>query len=437
MEIPSVKPVKSVPLEPGRKLATIGLEKVVVTLRHGTVIAHFPGGGMDDVDTINCNFKYPSRSFVEWGSGRANVGSTDDEYDGVFYDAMNDAGIPVVGDPRIMFDRGKERSKAVFSIGARINEIRGNVCDEGHWYDGRPMGRFSGEFYNKVEWSIYSNVLQRTVARFETEGYVIRKMATSKGIDVLRVAAFANAADALAARKDFRDILTLRQPQPQRDVDAGKNRLAKLLIRDIPLSRKPVRRRVHQIITATVTIVAGGGHGSGFVVSRAGYILTNFHVVQNSKEVVVVFSNGIKVTGKVLRRDPIRDIALVRIDARGIRPFPIRTEPPLEIFDTVYAVGTPIDRGLKATITKGIVSAFRVTKPNHLNFIQSSVDISGGNSGGPLIDAFGNVVGVSVSGYGPGDYSSGLNMFIPIDEALAALNIEKRKPKKKKKAARK
>lgn len=430
MEVPVVKAPDLVPVEQDRKLATVAFSKAVMALRRGTIIAHFPGGGMDYVDAGYCNNKYPTDSHLVWGGGRLNFGDYESETAEVFYETMNAAGFSVVGDPKIMFGRDRERSKAAYRIGARITEIRGNICEESHWTDGRPLDRFAGEMYYKVEWSIYSNVLEKTVARFETESYMLEKIALRGGVTRLLLSAFASATEVLAAKKEFRDLLSTRQKEY--DVDAGKRRFAELAIRDIPLSRRPVRRLTHQIVTATVTIGVGEGHGSGFVITSNGHILTNSHVVEESKEVTVIFSNGIKVTGRVLRGDAIRDVALVKVDVRGIQPFPIRLEPELEVFDTVYAVGTPKKRFLRATITKGIVSAFRTEKETNINYIQSNVDIAGGSSGGPLIDEFGNVVGVSVSLYGPtGKFSSGLNMFIPIDEALTALNIEKKTKKKK------
>lgn len=429
MRVPVVNAPALVPVDPGRKLATIAFAKGVVTIPYGTVIAHFPSGSVLDLDATLCNHRYPRNAFYEWDFGRKYLGGADSDMSQAFYERLSAVGFSVTGDPKIMFGREREKSKASYLIGARITEVRGNLCEEHSGWDGRPLRRYAGEIYEKVEWSVYSVVLEKTVARFETEGYVKKRKASRQGIGDMLLAAFGNAAEALAAKKKFRDLLAVRQKEY--DVDAGKRRYVGLWIADLPLSRRPVRRLTRQIVTGTVTIGTATGHGSGFLIASNGYILTNSHVVQESKEVAVIFSNGIKIAGRVRRADPVRDIALVKVDVRGIRPFPIRLEPKLKVFDTLYAVGTPIDRSLDATITKGIVSAFRTDEKTGLNYIQSNVDIAGGNSGGPLIDEFGNVVGVSVAGIGPKQFSSGLNLFIPIGDALAALNIRKKSERKK------
>ena len=103
---------------------------------------------------------------------------------------------------------------------------------------------------------------------------------------------------------------------------------------------------------------------------------------------------------------------------------PIRRRP-LRVGEEVYAIGTPYERTLRASVTRGIVSALRIEEGTNQPIIQSDADIQGGSSGGPLVDASGNVVGISVSGVfeGPKKLSSGLNFFIPIHDALKKLGL--------------
>ncbi len=151
--------------------------------------------------------------------------------------------------------------------------------------------------------------------------------------------------------------------------------------------------------------------------------LTNNHVVGEAKRVLVEFPSGLRVEGEVIRSHKLRDVALVRVPVRGLKILPIRDEPA-RVGEAVYAIGTPILRQYRASLTRGIVSAWRKDERSRLELIQSDVDIQGGNSGGPLVDARGNVVGISVSGIGVGKLSAGLNFFIPIHDALAKLNLE-------------
>ena len=94
-----------------------------------------------------------------------------------------------------------------------------------------------------------------------------------------------------------------------------------------------------------------------------------------------------------------------------------------KITDQVYAVGTPIKETLNTTVTRGIISAFRRDKTSNLNFIQSDAAISPGNSGGPLFNSKGEVIGIAVAKYS-GSSSESLNLFIPIKDAFKVLNIK-------------
>ncbi len=172
------------------------------------------------------------------------------------------------------------------------------------------------------------------------------------------------------------------------------------------------------------TIELGASHGSGFFITEDGYLLTNDHVVQDRRQVTVRLPGGAELVGEVVRTDRVRDIALVKVAVVRTAALPIR-RTPTAIGDEVYAIGTPLDRRLAQTVTRGIVSAMR-SEPlgggaAQIPMIQSDVVIQGGNSGGPLVDTSGNVVAVSVSGFG--ELNSGTNFFIPITDALERLGI--------------
>ena len=172
-------------------------------------------------------------------------------------------------------------------------------------------------------------------------------------------------------------------------------------------------------VDASVTLRLGGAHGSGFLISREGYLLTNAHVVVDATRIPVEFRNGVRVQGTVVRVAKARDVALVQVPLTGVMALPIRPKAGLSVADDVYVVGSPLKPGLRSTVSKGIVSAYR--RIDGQNYIQSDAAITPGSSGGPLLDDRGNVVGIAVAGYTAGQ---NLNLFIPIDEALAVLNID-------------
>ena len=339
---------------------------------------------------------------------------------------MSERGFNVVGDSRNLFKQEDEALSAEYLIGARIVEIRGNLCE---WFDGwdaRPLDLYSGEFFMTVDWSVFSTLADRTVARFRTSARYLQKDPKKGGINLAFSGAFARAAGNLAAVGKFRRLLESGAPEPPaasaepRQTNSGA--ATPVTLPRIPLSRLPIQRAVGQIMSAVATIRVGGGHGSGFLVGQSGYLLTNEHVVGSARNVQVVFANGVEVTGKVLRRDAANDVALVQIPVRARSVLAIRTDMvrPLE---EVFAVGSPMDEALQATITRGVVSAIRQDSGSGIRRIQADVPVSQGNSGGPLLDARGNVVGITVAMFAD-KRAQNLNLFIPITDALDSLGIE-------------
>jgi S1-C subfamily serine protease len=183
------------------------------------------------------------------------------------------------------------------------------------------------------------------------------------------------------------------------------------------LFQNSITSNMKSILPAVVEMRPDGVIGSGFVIdAAAGLVLTNYHVVGAATSVNVVFADGEKVRGVVLRRDRARDVALVRVEKKNLRALPLRLGE-VTLTEKVYAIGSPF--GFSQTISEGIVSAFR--KVEGQDMMQATAPISPGNSGGPLVDASGNVIGISTLTYRTGQ---NLNFFIPIGLALTTLNIK-------------
>ena len=178
-------------------------------------------------------------------------------------------------------------------------------------------------------------------------------------------------------------------------------------------------RPVAQSDTGVVVVFNSSGMGSGFVVSKDGAVLTNAHVVGRSRRLKVRWSDGSESQARLLRINRKLDAALIQVADDHHRPLPLRTRLP-NVGDTVFAIGTPLDLDLQGTLSRGIVSAIRKVEGGTL--IQSDVSITHGNSGGPLLDEKGNVVGMAVSGLD--NTSANLNFFIPVTEILAGLNLK-------------
>ena len=160
------------------------------------------------------------------------------------------------------------------------------------------------------------------------------------------------------------------------------------------------------------------GVGSGFIVSTNGIIITNAHVVKNAKSVVVKLTDRREYHAKVLGSDPQTDVAVIKIDATDLPTVKIGHVSSLQVGDWVLAIGSPY--GLESTATAGIVSALGRSLPDDTSvpFIQTDVPVNPGNSGGPLFNAKGEVVGINSQIYTKTGGYQGLSFSIPIDVAM-------------------
>lgn len=160
------------------------------------------------------------------------------------------------------------------------------------------------------------------------------------------------------------------------------------------------------------------GQGSGFIVGKDGIILTNAHVVRDANEVMVKLNDRREYKAKVLGSDPSTDVAVLKIKATDLPTVSIGNPSQLGVGDYVLAIGSPF--GFEHSATAGIVSAKGRSLPgdSYVPFIQTDVAVNPGNSGGPLFDTNGNVVGINSQIYSQTGGYQGLSFAIPIDVAL-------------------
>jgi len=167
------------------------------------------------------------------------------------------------------------------------------------------------------------------------------------------------------------------------------------------------------------------GAGSGFIVSSDGYVMTNNHVVSGGREdevadeIQVKLPDGREYTAEVIGTDPQTDVAIIKINADNLPHLPLADSDQIQVGDIVFAVGNPLSIG--QTVTQGIVSAIGRTglgilgNEGYENFIQTDAAINRGNSGGPLVDAQGRVIGMNTAIIAPGGGNIGIGFAIPIN----------------------
>jgi len=171
-------------------------------------------------------------------------------------------------------------------------------------------------------------------------------------------------------------------------------------------------------------LVPQEGQGSGFVIDKEGHILTNYHVIQDARQVEVTLHNRKKYRATIVGVDKSHDLAVVQVKGADLQPMTLGDSTHLQVGQAVYAIGNPF--GLAGTLTRGIVSSIRqVQEPDGMvieEAIQTDAAINPGNSGGPLLNWHGEVIGINTMIASNVGQSAGIGFAIPINTAKAVLN---------------
>jgi len=374
----------------------IQFTKIVVKLKRGEHIGAMQAG-------LLC----VPQGDLNWKGGRISIDS--DEFTDAFKEELEKFAFKTVGDTNALFE-DPSTWKSEILIAGLVKELKANIC-----YPMAGFGNFSsskGEAFLKVDWQIYSKLDRSVVHSVTTEGSAKNDDAIGGGNTVAVLNAFAQASRNLLADSKFREIVS----RGGATIKETSYKSGDSIVISIT-SSKPLGGSPDEWASGVVTVFAGRGHGSGFVISD-NLILTNHHVVGESNSVAVKFSNGLQVVGKVIASNSGRDVAIVKVDATLPKHFRLSRSVPV-VGTNVYAIGSPLEEKFHSTVTHGIISGVR--EENKKMLIQSDVNIRPGNSGGPLVDENGAVVGIAVSGLVINSVSQGINFFIPIDDALKSL----------------
>ncbi len=166
------------------------------------------------------------------------------------------------------------------------------------------------------------------------------------------------------------------------------------------------------------------GLGSGVIMAKQGYILTNYHVIKSADEIVVALQDGRKFTSEVVGSDPDTDLAVLKIEGNNLPIVPINLKTTPQVGDVVLAIGNPYNLG--QTITQGIISATgrNGLSSGYLDFLQTDAAINEGNSGGALIDTQGGLIGINTAAFkvGSDNGNHGINFAIPTPLAYSIMN---------------
>jgi len=333
-----------------------------------------------------------------------------DYYGGAVYESLKSGYFEVYNPEYAKRADGLSRPK--ISISVSIKDLNFDLKGDG-------LKTYTGYCSMKSEWRIYKYKEKKDekdapLATFNitTNGY------RSKGNDEYVIPSLLN-----EASRDFMEIDTLYDflnHLSSEAIVAQKGEVIKIKAATGKSVSGQSKDRFKNAIQAVVTITGEKGFGSGVVISPDGYIVTNYHVVQGEKKISVKLNQNIKLNADVVKTNPDYDLALLKLTATELKTLPFANSDDADIGDEVYAIGTPSDLELGQTITKGIISGKRSIE--NIQYIQSDVSISPGNSGGPLLNDKGQIIGITTMKI-IGKGVEGIGFSIPSNVVLEMLNI--------------
>jgi len=256
-------------------------------------------------------------------------------------------------------------------------------------------------------------------------GYIMHNKSINDPINIIFPGDLRNRLNTLTPETNLKQKLLARKDPEQikryitETVQAVASKKAEQLSRirysesDIPMLIENVKNKV--VVIKSVRS-SGISQGSGFFISAEGYIVTNYHVVKDSDAIIVKMADGKELVAKILKSDSFSDLALLKIQIDNVPFFVTGSYDKCIVGETVIAIGAPM--GFEQTVSKGIVSAKR--EMEKLMMIQTDAQISRGNSGGPLINLWGEVIGVNSQSHNvfTAGMPGALNFAISCDEMI-------------------
>ena len=412
-------------LPPAFQQRSIAFEKALIDLPRGqTYIAYpywrfsFRDLDISLLESCNALLRYRfSNSTEDWAMGEKKFGDWQSEAADFVNAPLKELGYDVIEASATTFKRHREKRKAELLLSARIVDIKSNQCNLFNFLYFRGASLTAGDAYIRVEWEVYDTLADKVIARFSTEGVGEVAKPTEKGNELILLRALSDAAANLAHEEDFYRIIT--QQNTLNDLMKNEEKQSPIVL---DMSRHPEIRPLneHYPFTKRATVTVGE-NASGFYITRDGHILTTAEAVGNARVVTVDDSLGVRYQAKVIRTNFRLNVALIKAVAHKTAYLPVAEESILKPLMPTFTIGNPEGGQMRATVSQGIVSNHRFKRKTNENFIQVTIPTTAGYAGAPLLDEFGNVLGLHD---GRNSEETNFSYFIPIHDAFRALNIK-------------
>lgn len=342
------------------------------------------------------------------------------------YDILGNAG----------FNTVQREGNQLFSSEKRVRRtprfvVAGKITDM--WLDIRVNGAYSYSYNSDmrmtIEWQVLDRSSNKVIIKESTSA---REMSTIKGspnmVPVMDLFAevlykFLGSGKLYEAVKAAGSTSTVAAaPDEVGGAEDEEETVASTTLKPVTLPKFESNPEMIQFATqACVTVSTDAGHGSGVIVSDDGLVITAAHVIEGVNRLAVIFSNGVELEAKVLVQDDRYDVALLKVPGSKYKALPMGKGLTVGLGEEAITIGTPTDIELGQSISKGIISGKR--KHEDILYIQTDVAVSPGNSGGPLMNTKGQIIGI-IQRKLIGDGIEGVGFALPIETAMKQLGLQ-------------
>ncbi|GAB3589466.1 S1C family serine protease [Hymenobacter daeguensis] len=325
--------------------------------------------------------------------------------------SLKDLGFSVpTAEGRSVFSTG---SSSRYTLQGEMHDVKYDILANSKY---EAVARYETHCTVEVTWKLV-NQNRKTVFEQKTSGTSVK---FENGGSAAFEDAFENALFAFMGNSEVTTALA-KPADGAAATAADDNKLESIVMHRGTAARPAADNGVSTAAKSVVIVETSDGHGSGCIISGDGYIVTNAHVVGEEETVKVLLADGLELKGKVVRVNPDMDLALVKIESDGLTAFQLPSTSTAEIGADVFAIGTPADKELGQSISKGIISGRRRIDGHAL--LQTDVSINGGNSGGALVGRSGQLLGI-VNAKLVGRGIEGIGFAIPAEQVSEALQLK-------------
>ena len=386
----------------GEHSAVVDFDLLIADFREGKVIGHYKKR-TGEVETL------------KW-EGATKVGSSD--FNERCLELLMNAGFTTPGSTNSQLFDGKGDASQLprFVIGANLKDY--NVAIKNN-SSTNILGTIASTTYMEIEWQVFDKVADKVVYSTTTQSRykALQNQYTAKGKNL---ESFTDAFISFLNDGKLSELVKNAEASKNKTLSAkkvgGQIEIAKVKLPEFT-ERKAL---VDFAKPSCVTIITDGGHGSGVIINEEGYVLSAYHVVEGVNTIKVKLDNGMKLDASVVSFSKKADVVLLDIIGSGYKPLPLETEGNVMLGEDVVTIGTPVDIGLGQSIASGLLSGNR--KIEDRVFLQTDMALSPGNSGGPLLNVKGEIIGI-IQQKVIAESAEGIGFAIPISKVIEELNL--------------